>query len=119
MYRKYPALYANDRRFEGFQWINADDADRSIYSFIRWAPDGKNNLVFVCNFTPMARPDYCVGVPREGKYELILDSRAEKYGGTHQAPKTYKAWEGECDKQPYHVAYDLPAYGVAVFKFSV
>ena len=119
MYRKYPALYANDGRSEGFQWINADDADRSIFSFIRWAPDGKNNLIFVCNFTPLARPDYCVGVPREGKYELILDSRAEKYGGEHKAPKTYKAWEGECDKQPYHVAYDLPAYGVAVFRFSV
>ena len=46
MYRKYPALYANDCGYEGFQWINADDGDRSIYSFVRWSPTGKNNLLW-------------------------------------------------------------------------
>lgn len=65
MYRKYPALYANDCGYEGFQWINANDGDRSIYSFVRWSPTGKNNLLFVCNFTPVERPDYMCGVPRK------------------------------------------------------
>ena len=63
MYRKYPALQ-NDTGYECFSWINANDGDRSIFSFVRWSPTGKNNLLFVCNFTPVARPDYRVGVPK-------------------------------------------------------
>ena len=117
MYKKYPALYANDMRPEGFQWINADDADRSIFSFVRWSPTGKDNLLFVVNFTPMARPDYCVGLPLKKNCTLILDSHAVKYGGSHKVPTVYKAAEGECDGQPYRIAYDLPPYGAAVFKF--
>jgi 1,4-alpha-glucan branching enzyme len=118
IYRKYPALYANDSGYEGFQWVNANDADRSIFSFIRWSPDQKNNLLFICNFTPMDRPDYCVGVPRTGSYELILDSREIKYGGSHKSEKKYRAWKGECDGQPYYISYELPPYGVAVFRFD-
>ena len=117
MYRKYPALYANDSGYEGFSWVNANDGDRSIYSFIRWSPTGKDNLLFVCNFTPIERPDYVVGVPKKKQYKLILDSRTEKYGGTHDVKDTYTAEEGECDGQPCRLAYDLPAYGVAVFRF--
>ena len=117
LYKKYPALYANDMRPEGFQWINADDADRSIFSFVRWSPTGRDNLLFVVNFTPMARPDYCVGLPLKKNCTLILDSHAVKYGGSHKVPTVYKAAEGECDGQPYRIAYDLPAYGAAVFKF--
>ena len=117
MAKKYPAVYATDMDYRGFQWINANDADRSIFSFVRWAPDGKDNLLFVVNFTPVARPDYMVGVPQNKRLSLLLDSRSEKYGGDHKAKKTYKAVEGECDGMPFHIAYDLPAYGVAIFKF--
>ena len=118
MYRKYPALYANDCGYEGFQWINANDGDRSIYSFVRWSPTGKNNLLFVCNFTPVERPDYMCGVPRKKQYRLILDSSDMKYGGpTEKRQVAYRAKEGECDGQPYRIAYALPAYGVAVFSF--
>ena len=117
MYKKYPALYANDSGYEGFQWINANDGDRSIFSFVRWSPTKRNNLLFVCNFTPVARPDYRVGVPKKKQYRLILDSRNEKYGGSHDAPEVYQAVKGECDGQPFSIGYDLPAYGVAVFKF--
>lgn len=118
MYRKYPALYANDCGYEGFQWINANDGDRSIYSFVRWSPTGKNNLLFVCNFTPVERPDYMCGVPRKKQYRLILDSSDMKYGGpTEKRQMVYRAKNGECDGQPYRIAYSLPAYGVAVFSF--
>ena len=118
MYRKYPALYANDCGYEGFQWINADDGDRSIYSFVRWSPTGKNNLLFVCNFTPVERPDYMCGVPRRKQYRLVLDSSDMKYGGpTEKRQVVYRAKTGECDGQPYRIAYSLPAYGVAVFSF--
>jgi len=118
MYTKYPALCANDSGYEGFEWMNADDADRSIFSFVRWSPTGRNNLLFVVNFTPMARPDYRCGVPELKTYTQILDSRSVKYGGDHNVTATYKAEKGECDGKPYNIAYDLPPYGVAVFKFN-
>lgn len=118
MYTKYPALYANDKGYEGFQWVNADDGDRSIFSFIRWSPTGRNNLLFVCNFTPVARPDYMCGVPKLKQYRLILDSDDEKYGGASvDRQKVYRSKKGECDGQPYRLAYELPAFGVAVFTF--
>ncbi|MEE0954651.1 MAG: 1,4-alpha-glucan branching protein GlgB [Eubacterium sp.] len=118
VYRKYPALHANDSGYEGFEWINANDGDRSIFSFIRWSPTKKDNLVFVVNFTPVARPDYMVGVPKEGTYRLVLDDRSVKYGGDHELPASFKAEKGECDGQPYRVAFDLPAYGAVVLKFN-
>lgn len=117
MYRKYKALYANDSGYEGFSWINANDADRSIFSFIRWSPTGRDNLVFIMSFTPVAHPDFVFGLPEKKTLKLILDSGSVKYGGDHNVPDTYKALEGECDNQPYHVAYDLPPFGAAVFRF--
>lgn len=118
MYKKYPALYANDVDYNGFEWINADDADRSIFSFIRWSPTGRNNLIFVINFTPIERADYECGVPKLTTYTQILDSRNIKYGGTRDKLGKFVAEKGECDTQPYHIAYELPAYGAAVFKFN-
>ena len=119
MYKKYPSLYTMDHQQEGFQWINADDMDRSIYSFVRHGKTKRNSLLFVCNFTPMERPDYRVGVPKGKKYTLILDSEDPKYGGhaPEDKQKEYKAEKSECDGQEYSFAYPLPAYGVAVFKF--
>ena len=118
IYQKYPALYESDDDWDGFSWINANDGDRSIYSFVRWSPTGKNNLLFVCNFTPVERPDYMCGVPRKKQYRLILDSSDMKYGGpTEKRQMVYRAKDGECDGQPYRIAYSLPAYGVAVFSF--
>lgn len=117
-YKKYPALYANDNGYEGFEWINADDADRSVYSFIRWSPTKRNNLLFVCNFTPMERKDYWVGVDKKKQYKLILNSADPKYGGQYPVSNpVFKAVKGECDGKPYHLEYPLPPYGVAVFAF--
>ena len=116
LYRKYPALQS-DTGYECFSWINANDGDRSIFSFVRWSPTGKNNLLFVINFTPVDRPDYRVGVPRRKQYRLILDSRSLKYGGSHEAPEVYRAVKKECDGQPFSIGYELPAYGAAVFRF--
>ena len=59
---------------EGFEWVNADDSSRSIYSFIRHSKGAKKNLLFVCNFTPIERPEYRVGVPRGKQYRLVLNS---------------------------------------------
>ena len=118
MYRKYPALYTMDDKREGFEWINANDGDRSIFSFVRHGKTGRNSLLFVCNFTPVERPDYRVGVPKKKQYTLSLDSEDARFGGSgKEKPKTYTAVKTECDARPYSFAYPLPAYGVAVFKF--
>ena len=118
MYKKYPALYANDKGYDGFQWINADDGDRSIYSFVRWSPTGRNNLLFICNFTPVERTDYQVGVPKNKQYKLILNSADPKYGGKYEVTDTVlKAKKGECDGQKFHLDYPLSPYAVAVFAF--
>ena len=111
LYKTYPAFYELDQYWEGFEWINADDNYRSIYSFIRKGPEEKDNLVFVTNFTPMAREDYRVGVPVPGKYTLLLNEKGEE--GT-----VYTAVEQECDGKPYSIPLPLPPYGTAILKFD-
>ncbi|MCI8371102.1 MAG: 1,4-alpha-glucan branching protein GlgB [Lachnospiraceae bacterium] len=118
LYNGNPCMYEMDTQVEGFEWINADDNFRSIFSFVRHSADGKNNLLFVCNFTPVEREDYRVGVPESGTYTLVLDSDEERFGGSGvKHRKTYKAEEQDCDNREYSIAYKLSAFGVAVFKF--
>ena len=118
LYKKNKAMYELDSDPAGFEWINADDCFRSIYSFLRHSKDNKKNLLFVCNFTPMERRDYRVGVPRRKQCRLILNSDDVQYGGTGEPrPLLYKPVKQECDGQKYSFAYPLPPYGVAVFEF--
>ncbi|PXX52574.1 1,4-alpha-glucan branching enzyme [Hungatella effluvii] len=116
LYRKYPALYELDYDWDGFQWINANDGDRSIFSFIRYSRDHKRSLLFVINFTPVERPDYRVGVPKRGTYTLVLDNSHGLYKRGDKAP-AFRSVKKECDGQDYSIAYSLPAYGTAVFRF--
>ena len=119
IYRKYPAMYEQDSDWNGFEWINADDADRSIYSFVRKSKNGKNSLLFVCNMTPVARDDYRVGVPKKDTYHLLLNSNEARFGGTEadkSRPASYKAVKSECDGKAYSISYPLPPFGVAVFR---
>ena len=117
LYHKYPALYRLDEEYDGFQWINANDGDRSIFSFIRRDETQKKNLLFICNFTPVDRDDYRIGVPKRGTYTLLLD---QEHGYYKRGDKIshYRSIKNECDGQPYSFAYPLPAYGTAVFRFS-
>ena len=118
LYKNNKCLYEYDCWPEGFEWINPNDGDRSIFSFVRHSENGKNNLLFVCNFTPVARPDYRVGTTCRRKHTLVLNSDDPRYGGEGKdRPKTYKPVKSECDGRPFSIAYDLPAYGVAVFKY--
>ena len=118
IYQKNPALYELDSSWGGFEWINANDAERSIFSFIRKSKDGKNNLLFVCNFTPVERSDYRVGVPKHKTYKLILNSDDAEFGGSgKERPVNYKSVSQECDGRPYSFAYPLPGFGVAVFRY--
>lgn len=118
LYRKNKAMYECDNNPEGFEWVNANDENRSIYSFIRHSKNGKKNLLFICNFTPMEWGDYRVGVARRKQYKLVLDSDEKQYGGSgKKRPTVYKATKGECDGKPYSFAYPLSPYGVAIFEF--
>lgn len=118
IYQKNRALYELDSSWEGFEWINANDGDRSIFSFVRKSKDGKNNLLFVCNFTPVERPDYRVGVPKKKVYKLILDSDDAEFGGSgKERPVSYRAVKSECDGREYSFEYPLSPYGVAVFRY--
>ena len=118
IYRKNPCMYELDTSWEGFEWISVDDNERSIFSFIRKSKNGKNNLLFLINFTPVARKNYRVGVPKRKTYKLILNSEDPKFGGKDKKrPESYKAEKVECDGRDYSFEYPLAPYGVAVFKF--
>ena len=119
LYRKYPAFYEVDNDWGGFEWINANDADRSIYSFYRRAINGKDNLLFVFNFTPIERSDFRVGVPFPGTYMHLLDSTDRKFAGNgSNIPDEIKTVPGLCDYKDYSIGFSLPPYGAEVFLFQ-
>ena len=118
IYNHYPCMYQDDNNYDGFEWINANDGDRSIFSFVRKSRTGRKNLLFVMNFTPVERKDYRVGVPYKRQYKLIFNSDDERFGGSgRERPLVYKAEKRECDGRTYSIGYELPAYGVAIFSF--
>ena len=112
LYKNNKALYEMDNDPAGFEWINANDGDRSIFSFVRKSPTKRNNILYIVNFTPVDRPDYRVGVPKKKQYKLIMDEN-----GLLEQPKTFKAVKQECDNREFSFAYPLPAYGVAIFTY--
>ena len=118
LYKKYPAFYELDSSWKGFEWINADDSYRSIFSFVRKSKDGTDNLLFVINFTPIAYEDYRVGVCSPEKHTLILNGNSSEFGENEKRRKTYNPEEKPCDGRDLSIGYSLPAYGIAVFKFD-
>jgi 1,4-alpha-glucan branching enzyme len=83
LYRSTAALHEQDFSDAGFSWIDCDDADVSVISFLRRSAAGAPALI-VCNFTPVPRPHYRVGVPTQGRWHERLNSDAEDYGGSGQ-----------------------------------
>ncbi len=112
IYRSYPSLYRDSEGYQTFEWINADDRDRSIFSFYRKEPESLDHaLLFVHNFTPMNRDYYRVGVPVAGTYELLLSSK------DRNRKLKLEAKEGECDKRPYYLEFDLRGLESVIFQF--
>ncbi len=81
LYKSEPAFYEVDFSGDGFRWIDANDADNSIYSYMRFADDLSDFVVVIANFTPLVRHDYRIGVPEAGYYKELLNSDSETYGG--------------------------------------
>ncbi len=116
LYRNYPVMYKIDSDWSGFEWINADDAQRSIYSFFRKDETGKNRILFILNMTPIEYKDFRVGVPEAGTYKLLLDSASTKFGGQgSNISRTIRSKDGACDWREQSIGFDLPAYGAEVF----
>ena len=81
VYQNEPALYQADFDWTGFSWVDANDSDNSVLSFIRYARDPADFVVVVTNFTPVVRQGYRIGVPRGGDYRELINSDQEVYGG--------------------------------------
>lgn len=117
LYRSEPALHEVDFSYEGFEWIDFHDTDQSIISFIRKAKDPKDLLVIICNFTPIPRMGYRIGVPEHCFYKEILNSDSQIYWGSNlgnargvQAEQT--PWQGK----PYSINITLPPLSTLIFK---
>ena len=118
LYNKYPCLYEIDNSWNGFEWLNCDDKDRSTYSFFRKTSDGKNNLMFIINMTPMKWENYKVGVPRKKKYKLLLNSDDVRFGGQGmEVPAEITSVKESCDYRNYSLTLDLPPYSALIFVF--
>jgi 1,4-alpha-glucan branching enzyme len=117
LYRELPALHALDTEPEGFQWIDASDAENSVLSYLRRGRDAHDLAVAVCNFTPVPRRDYRIGVPRPGRYRERFNSDAAIYGGSglgnsgevHAEPHPMHG-------QPYSLRLLLPPLSTLIFE---
>ena len=121
IYRKYPALYEIDDDWAGFEWMNADDGDNSVYSFVRKSSKKTNHILFVLNMTPMKREGYRVPVPATAarkKYKLLLNSDEERFGGWgNETEEAVTAEAIACNGKEYSISVDLPPYGALVYVF--
>ena len=118
LYKKSPCLYEIDNDWLGFEWMNADDTERSIYSFVRRNKSGKQHMLFVINMTPVEYPKYRVGVPMNTQYKLLLNSDDKKFGGNgNKIPKVLKAKKGICDNRDQYITFPLPPLTAAIFEF--
>ena len=118
MYGKYPCLYRIDDSWKGFEWMNADDADRSIFSFVRRDGTGKKSLLFILNMTPMKWENYVVPVPKAGEYKLVLNSDEERFGGWgSRAPEKLKSVKEHCVFQENTIKLDMNPYSALVYTF--
>lgn len=117
LYQSEPAFYALDVEPEGFEWISCDNADESIVSMIRKTKNPDETLLIVCNFTPVIRDNYKVGVPFAGTYKEIFNSDAEKYGGKGYINKRAKrSKKEECDGRKNSIKVTIPPLGISIYK---
>jgi 1,4-alpha-glucan branching enzyme len=117
VYRAEPALHQVDYEPAGFQWMDCSDADQSVVAFVRRGRSPRDLVLVVCNFTPVSRHGYRVGVPSGGFYRELLNTDAEFYGGTNVGnaggvAAESRAWAG----QRWSVTLTLPPLGVLILK---
>jgi 1,4-alpha-glucan branching enzyme len=117
VYRQEPALYELDFSYEGFEWVDCNDVDQSVITFLRKARRHGDMILVACNFTPVPRYHYRVGVPRGGFWQEILNSDAENYGGSgHGNLGGMEAWGQSVHGRPYCLNLTLPPLGAVFLK---
>ncbi|MCX8129878.1 MAG: 1,4-alpha-glucan branching protein GlgB [Clostridia bacterium] len=117
LYRTEKALYEVDFSYDGFEWIDCNDSDHSIVSFLRKGKDWHDMLIFVCNFTPVVYDHYRIGVPFDCYYEEILNSDSEIYGGSNVGNcGGLQAEEIATHGKPYSVGMRIPPLATVVLK---
>ncbi|MEE1012942.1 MAG: 1,4-alpha-glucan branching protein GlgB [Clostridia bacterium] len=110
-YGSHPSFYEIEREqgeWKGFRWLNAEDAENSVLSFLRKDASGKESIAVILNFTPVERQKYLVGVPEPGEYEVILSTNAKVFGGDGKGSKKVKAKKKAANGYPYSIALTLP-----------
>ena len=116
-YKNNSELWELDYDGDGFQWIDADNNEQSIYIFIRKSKNIEKYKIFVCNFTPMVYYDFNIGVPEKGVYREIFNTDKKEYGGSGQVIKgNLFSKEGWCHNQPYTLTIKVPPMAVSVFE---
>ncbi len=117
LYSSHPAFYEIDFHWEGFEWVDFRDVDGSSISFIRRPRNGRPFLLFVCNFTPVPRLNYRVGVPDPGLYREIFNSDAEMFGGSNLGNAGAVTSDAVSQNNHYHsISITLPPLAVVVFE---
>ena len=119
LYKTQPALHEKQFNSEGFEWINYSDHQNAVMSFIRKGNDPKNDVIVVCNFTQVVRPNYRIGLPKKGKLTEIFNSDCSNYGGSGVSNAKNIAIEAmPYDGRDYSAELLLPPLSVTVFKIS-
>ena len=116
-YLEHPQLWENDSDWDGFQWIDCDDRDRSIVTFRRISRSGKE-LVVICNFCPVVRERYRVGLPKAGWYVPVLNTDEARFGGYVFMARPQKAEKEPYQKLPYSAEFYLPPMSVTYYRFQ-
>ena len=117
LYRRQPALHEVDFDWPGFSWIDCHDAHNSIISFLRYAADRRDYLVVICNFTPMVREGYRLGVPDAGRYREVFNSDSRFYGGSDVGNNGGIEAEAEpCHQRSHSIRLTLPPLAVVVLQ---
>jgi 1,4-alpha-glucan branching enzyme len=117
LYRSQPALYQVDFDYTGFEWIDIGDVENSVISFLRRAADPADCIVFACNFTPVPRRDYAIGVPEIGYYREILNTDAAIFGGSNMGNfPGVSSLDKKHHGRPCSISITLPPLAVVAFK---
>ncbi|QVY60818.1 1,4-alpha-glucan branching protein GlgB [Cytobacillus gottheilii] len=117
LYKRSKQLYEVEQRHEGFEWIDADNKEQSIFSFIRRGDDPEEFYVVVCNFTDRSYADYQIGVPYEGEYREIFNSDLEAFGGTNQInKKLLKSMEIPFHGKQWCIQMTIPPFGASILR---
>ncbi len=117
LYVGAPGLWQADYDYAGFSWIDCNDRENSVLSYLRQTPDGVNQIVVILNLTPVPRPSYRIGLPRGGKWKEILNSDSAVYGGSNQGNLGgVTAQNHSCHGHQHSAEFNLPPLSVMVFQ---